>query len=50
MYKKPMEVLAKEVHYEPLAPEMRAVVIAAWTCGGLLQRARIEQMVPATRA
>lgn len=47
MHKKPIEVLAREVHYEPLAPEVRAVVIAAWTRGGLLPRAAIEQMVPA---
>jgi hypothetical protein len=45
MYKKPTEVLAKEVHYEPLPPEIRAVIIAAWQRGGLLPAATIEQMV-----
>lgn len=30
MYKKPIEVLAKEVHYEPIPAEVRAVIIAAW--------------------
>jgi hypothetical protein len=46
MYKKPVELLAREVHYEPLAPEVRAVVIAAWTRGGLLPRAEIERFIP----
>lgn len=46
MYKKPIEVLAKEVHYEPLASEVRAVVIAAWTRGGLLPASTIERIVP----
>ena len=34
MYKKPVEVLAREIHYEPLPPEVRTIVIAAWTRGG----------------
>jgi hypothetical protein len=46
MYKKPLEVLAREVHYKPLPAEVRAVVIAAWTRGELLPEAAIEQMVP----
>jgi hypothetical protein len=46
MYKKPIEVLAREAHYEPLPAEVRTVVIAAWTRGGLLPKAAIEQMVP----
>jgi hypothetical protein len=46
MHKKPVEVLAREVHYEPLPSEVRTIVIAAWTRGGLLPRAAIEQMVP----
>lgn len=46
MYKKPIEQLAKEVHYEPLASEVRAVGIAAWARGGLLPKATLEQMVP----
>jgi hypothetical protein len=45
LYKKPIEVLAKEVHYDPLPDEIRAVIIAAWSRGGLLQQAAIEQMV-----
>ena len=36
MCKKPITELAKEVHYEPLPGEVRAVVIAAWQRGGLL--------------
>jgi hypothetical protein len=47
MYKKPIDVLAREVHYEPLPPEVRAVFIAAWSRGGLLPKATIQQMVPA---
>jgi hypothetical protein len=46
IYKKPIEVLAREVHYEPLPSEVRAIVIAAWTRGGLLPKATIEHMVP----
>jgi hypothetical protein len=46
MYKKPIEVLAREIHYEPLPGEVRAVVIAAWTRGGMLPKATIERMVP----
>jgi hypothetical protein len=46
MYKKPLEVLAREAHYEPLPPEVRAVVIAAWIRGDMLPKTTIEQMVP----
>jgi hypothetical protein len=46
MYKKPIEVLSREVHYEPLPSEVRTIVIAAWTREELLPRAAIEQMVP----
>jgi hypothetical protein len=46
MYKKPIEVLAREVHHKPLPPEVRAVVIAAWTPGGLLPKVAIKGMVP----
>jgi hypothetical protein len=41
MYKKPIEILVKEVDYEPLSPEVSAAVIA-----DLLPRAAIEQMIP----
>ena len=47
MYKKPIEMLAREVHYEPLPPEVRMVVIAAWQRGGLLPKVAVEQLVPA---
>jgi hypothetical protein len=50
MYKKPIEVLAREVHYEPLPDELRTVVIAAWTRGGLLPAAAIGKMAPARNA
>ena len=46
MYKKPIAELAKDVRYEPLPGEIRAVVIAAWQRGGLLPAATVEQMVP----
>jgi hypothetical protein len=46
MYKKPIEVLAREVHYGPLSAEVRAIVIAAWTHGQLLPKVAIEEMVP----
>ena len=42
MYKKPIEMLAKEIHYEPLPDEVRAVIIASWKRGGLLPPASIE--------
>jgi hypothetical protein len=35
MYRKPIDAIAKEFQYEPLSPEIRTVVIAAWTRGGL---------------
>jgi hypothetical protein len=46
MYKKPVEAMAREFRFDPLPAEVRTVVIAAWTRGGLLPRAAIEQMVP----
>jgi hypothetical protein len=49
MYKKPIELLAKEIHYEPLPDEIRAVIIASWKRGGLLPAATIERMVPVVR-
>lgn len=45
MYKKPIELLAREVHYEPLPIEARMVVIAAWQRGGL-PKGDIERMIP----
>ena len=47
MYKKPIEVLAREIRYEPLPPEMRAIILAAWTRGGLLPAAVVDRIVPA---
>jgi hypothetical protein len=46
MYKKPVETLAREFRYDPLPPEVRAVVIAAWIRGDMLPKTAIEQMVP----
>lgn len=46
MYKKPIDEIARTIHYEPLPGEVRAVVIAAWQRGGLLPKSIVEQMVP----
>jgi len=47
MYRKPIELLAKEVHYEPLPFEIRSVIIAAWQRGAMLPRKTVEQIIPA---
>jgi hypothetical protein len=47
MYRKPIDIIAKEFRYDPLPDEIRTVVIAAWSRGGLLPKVAIEQMVPA---
>jgi hypothetical protein len=39
MFKKPIELLSREIHYEPLPTEVRVAVIAAWQRGGMLPRA-----------
>jgi hypothetical protein len=46
IYKKPLDEIAKAIHYEPLAPEVRAVIIAGWMRGGLLPKPTVEGMVP----
>jgi hypothetical protein len=46
MYKKPIDMIAREFRYDPLPPEVRAVVIAAWIRGDMLPQTAIEQMVP----
>jgi hypothetical protein len=48
MYEKPIELIAKEIHYEPLPDEIRAVIIASWKRGGMLPAATIEHMVPSS--
>jgi hypothetical protein len=48
IYKKPIEIIAKEIHYEPLPDEIRAVIIASWKRDGMLPAATIEQMVPSS--
>jgi hypothetical protein len=47
LYKKPIAEIAKDMQYDPLPPETRMVVIAAWQRGGLLPTPVIEEMVPA---
>jgi hypothetical protein len=46
IYKKPIEVLAKELHYDPLRDDVRIVVIRSWKNFGMLPLATIEKMVP----
>jgi hypothetical protein len=46
MYRKPIEEIAKSIHYEPLPDEVRTVIIAAWRRGGLLPTQMVDQMVP----
>jgi hypothetical protein len=46
MYKKPLDALAREIHYEPLPPEVRMVIVQSWRNFGLLPPATIEKMVP----
>jgi hypothetical protein len=49
MSKKPVELLTKEFRYDPLPDDVRAMIIASWTRGGLLPRAAIERMVPSAQ-
>jgi hypothetical protein len=46
MFKKPIDLIAKEFRYDPLPDEVRAVIIASWTRGGWLPRAAVDQMEP----
>jgi hypothetical protein len=46
LFKKPIEMIAREFQYEPLPPEIRVMVIAGWRKAGLLPAATIEEMVP----
>jgi hypothetical protein len=45
MFKKPVDQLVKEFRYDPLPDEVRAVVIAEWTRGGMLPKTAVEEMV-----
>jgi hypothetical protein len=36
---------AREIHYEPLPSDVRAIVIAAWQRGGMLPKGTIEEMM-----
>lgn len=46
LYKKPIAEIAKDIRYDPLPGEVRAVIVAAWERGGMLPRPAIEAMVP----
>lgn len=46
MYKKPIDVIAAEFRYEPLAPDVRAVIIRSWQNFGMLPAGVVEKMVP----
>jgi len=48
LYRRPLDVIAKEFQYEPLPGEVRVAVIAAWKRGGLLPDAVLQQMIPAS--
>ena len=50
MHKKPIELLARDIRCEPLPPEIRMVIIAAWQRGRFLPRATIEQKMPSKLA
>ena len=50
MYKKPIDMIAKEFRYDPLPDEIRVAVIASWKRGNLLSRETIEQMIPSDAA
>lgn len=47
MFKKPVAAIAHEIRYDPLPPELRAVVVQSWVRMGLLPEATIQKMVPA---
>jgi hypothetical protein len=46
LYKKPIAEIAKDIRYDPLPGEVRAVIVAAWERGGMLPKAAVEEMVP----
>jgi hypothetical protein len=46
MYEKPVELLAKEIRYDPLPDHVRVVVIQSWKNFGMLPEATIQEMVP----
>jgi len=46
MYKKRLDAIVKQYRYDPFPDEVRAVIIAAWTRGGLLPPTAIKAMVP----
>jgi hypothetical protein len=47
MYRKPIDMIAKEFRYDPLPDEIQVAVIASWKRGGMLPPGAIEQMIPA---
>ena len=48
MFKKPVDQLVKEFRYDPLPDDVRAVIVAAWTRGGMLPREAVEEIVPSS--
>ena len=46
MYKKPLDAIVKQNRYDPLPDEVRGVIVATWTRGGVLPPAAIKAMVP----
>jgi hypothetical protein len=49
MYKKPIEVLAREIHYDPLPDEVRTVLIAARTRGVYCRGRQLRGWCPSIR-
>jgi hypothetical protein len=47
---KPVDQLVKEFRYDPLPPEIRTIIVAAWMRGGMLPAAAIAAMVPTAAA
>jgi hypothetical protein len=46
MYKKPIDIIAKEFRYDPLPEEIRVQIIASWSRANLLPASVIHEMVP----
>ena len=45
MIKKPVQQVTREIHYDPLADDVRTLITVAWSHRGLMRRATVETMV-----
>jgi hypothetical protein len=50
LYKRPIEAIAREIRYEPLPDEIRAVIIASWRRGGCSRRQQSNRWCRPPRA